>query len=260
MSRSRNYIVWKMSKKSSLLEMLEGIPMIKCLISGNHLVYGLYSSVWLIRNRYNILIDTSAFSCREKLLHALAEHDLTPAKIDGVVYTHLHMDHCWNQDLFPGTPVFVSEFERESMKGFLTRITENPGSFGDEMRQALGFQDIPSMLMNHLSRFFYQDRIPEHILSGRSLKNEDLAELGLIPFPTPGHTAGHTSFIYETEGTSYCFSGDALMNRESYRNPRLNMLFNEDLARYYESKKILEERNGWFCPGHGDEFPALEGL
>ncbi|HEX3045775.1 MAG TPA: MBL fold metallo-hydrolase [Bacillota bacterium] len=231
--------------------------MIKRLISGNPLIYGLCSSVWLIQNRYNIIIDSGSRICRDQLSEALRKNGVTPEMIDGVVYTHLHMDHCWNHVLFPDVPVFVSGLERQRMEGFLAKISNHPGHFADEMRQYLGFpDDLPSFLLNNMTKFFFHDQIPQLILSGRVLQEADLRAMGLAPVPTPGHTAGHIAFVYEKEDNRYCFSGDALMNHESYRNPEQNMIFNEDWAQYFASKKILEAKVGWFCPGHGQEFSS----
>jgi glyoxylase-like metal-dependent hydrolase (beta-lactamase superfamily II) len=59
------------------------------------------SSVTLIQSEgRNIIVDTSIPSDKNKILAGLVEHDLSPVDIDLVINTHLHMDHCGNNNLF----------------------------------------------------------------------------------------------------------------------------------------------------------------
>lgn len=65
----------------------------------------IYSSVTLLKatakGEKNILVDTSNYHVKDKLIAALRKEGLTPAKIDYVVNTHAHFDHISNNYLFP---------------------------------------------------------------------------------------------------------------------------------------------------------------
>lgn len=65
----------------------------------------IYSSVTLIKatekGEKNIVIDTSNYHVKTKLISALKKEGLTPAKIDYVINTHAHFDHISNNYLFP---------------------------------------------------------------------------------------------------------------------------------------------------------------
>ncbi|XP_076752573.1 metallo-beta-lactamase domain-containing protein 1 [Xylocopa sonorina] len=57
-------------------------------------------SCTLIKASKNIIVDTMTAWDREKIIQALAEHNVTPDKIDYVVCTHSHADHIGNNNLF----------------------------------------------------------------------------------------------------------------------------------------------------------------
>jgi N-acyl homoserine lactone hydrolase len=60
-----------------------------------------HSSSSLIRSdTWNIVVDTSSLEYRDRVLAALGRMGLDPADVDIVVNTHLHHDHCSNNDLF----------------------------------------------------------------------------------------------------------------------------------------------------------------
>ena len=47
------------------------------------------------------------------VLAELRKHGLEPDDITCVINTHLHWDHCWNNDLFPGKKIYVQKREME---------------------------------------------------------------------------------------------------------------------------------------------------
>ncbi|XP_029162513.1 metallo-beta-lactamase domain-containing protein 1 isoform X1 [Nylanderia fulva] len=54
----------------------------------------------LIKSTKLIIVDTMTAWDREKIIAALAKHDITPQNIDYVVCTHSHPDHIGNNNLF----------------------------------------------------------------------------------------------------------------------------------------------------------------
>ncbi|CAK9816595.1 Metallo-beta-lactamase domain-containing protein 1 [Anthophora plagiata] len=54
----------------------------------------------LIKASKNIIVDTMTAWDRQKIIQALAGHNITPDEIDYVVCTHSHADHIGNNNLF----------------------------------------------------------------------------------------------------------------------------------------------------------------
>jgi glyoxylase-like metal-dependent hydrolase (beta-lactamase superfamily II) len=102
---------------------------------------------------------------RSRLLEALARHGIEPSSLSGIVNSHLHFDHCGNNGLFPGIPIFVQHAEYEAASA--ARYT------------------VPSWL--HFEGADYRIVRGHHGLSPHT-------EL----IPTPGHTPGHQSVLVET--------------------------------------------------------------
>lgn len=73
------------------------------LIRDNYgLILDARSTVTLIKcEDMNIIVDTSIPTDKNEILAGLVEHGLAPVDIDLVINTHLHLDHCGNNDLFP---------------------------------------------------------------------------------------------------------------------------------------------------------------
>jgi glyoxylase-like metal-dependent hydrolase (beta-lactamase superfamily II) len=88
------------------------------------------------------------------------------SSLHGVVNPHLHFDHCGNNRLFPGTPIFVQRAEYEAASA--------------------PHYTVPSWL--HFERADYRLVGGSHRLSG----NVEI-------IATPGHTPGHQSVLIRTE-------------------------------------------------------------
>jgi N-acyl homoserine lactone hydrolase len=102
---------------------------------------------------------------RRDLLAALAEHEIEPTSLSALVCSHLHFDHCGNNCLFPGKPIYVqrAEFEDAANKGYTAAEWVN--------------------------------------FSGANYKVvEGAARIGssIELLPTPGHTRGHQSVVVAT--------------------------------------------------------------
>jgi N-acyl homoserine lactone hydrolase len=59
-----------------------------------------------------ILVDTGSVTELDGLGSALREASLRPDRIDAVLNTHLHMDHCGGNDLFTGAVFMAHALER----------------------------------------------------------------------------------------------------------------------------------------------------
>ncbi|MGH7288216.1 MAG: N-acyl homoserine lactonase family protein [Myxococcota bacterium] len=114
----------------------------------------------------NGLIDHLYKPSRVDLLAALSGVGVSLEQVSAIVNSHLHFDHCGNNRLFPGVPIFVqaAEFEAAREPHYTVRDwVEFPGSRYELVR---GRRSIFS-----------------HI------------EL----FPTPGHSPGHQSVVVRSD-------------------------------------------------------------
>lgn len=58
-----------------------------------------------------VVVDTGAYAGIDELVAALAGADISPEEVDVVVNTHLHMDHCGGNDVFPNARRYAHRLE-----------------------------------------------------------------------------------------------------------------------------------------------------
>lgn len=110
----------------------------------------------------SVLIERLYQPRRIELSAALAEAGASLSEITAVVNSHLHFDHCGNNRLFPGVPIFVQEAELEAAR--------RPHYTVPDWVFFPGTNYVPVRGTHPLS---------EH----------------LEIVPTPGHTPGHQSLV-----------------------------------------------------------------
>jgi len=103
-----------------------------------------------------------------------------------VANCHLHIDHSGNNFRFPGVPIFVQKVERESA--------------GTTLDYSLPDKTIA----------FPGARL--EVLDG---EEAEIAP-GVRVIPTPGHTAGHQSFIVDTQEGRIVIAGQAFQDAAMY--------------------------------------------
>lgn len=70
------------------------------------------SSTLILSRGWNIVVDTSTLEHRDAIVHGLRRLEIDPRDIDIVFNTHLHQDHCRNNDLFPNATLMAHAAER----------------------------------------------------------------------------------------------------------------------------------------------------
>jgi glyoxylase-like metal-dependent hydrolase (beta-lactamase superfamily II) len=113
----------------------------------------------------SVLIERLYKPHRTNLLGALSELGLAPSALSAIVNSHLHFDHCGNNRLFPGIPIFVQQAEYEAA--------------------STPHYTVPGWV--HFENAEYRKVSGRHRLS---------RHVELIP--TAGHTPGHQSVLVET--------------------------------------------------------------
>lgn len=172
--------------------------------------------------RHLVLFDTG-MGDRSKALgpnngHLLANLRLAgidPASIDVVAITHAHIDHCWAlvdaQDRlnFPNARVAISMADYE-------------------------FWTQESLLNDPAARdFVLYTRTNLLPVRDRLLPVRDGAEVvpGITAMATTGHTAGHHSYVIESEGRRLINMGDVLHHHVLLlRHPEWHNIFDSDRA------------------------------
>lgn len=75
------------------------------------IVHDARSTVTLIKNEKNIIVDTGAVGEHKGIINGLKKERLRPQDIDIVINTHLHPDHCGNNNLFINAQFIAHEVE-----------------------------------------------------------------------------------------------------------------------------------------------------
>ena len=198
---------------------------VKVIIEGKHEhrgeKKGISSSVILIKSDKNVLVDTSSFLDKDKLISGLKDEGLAPEDIDVVVVTHLHLDHVVNIGLFMNARIYLK-----------FRHGEYPGQFHTPMEGCVQRTDIKD--------------------------NVEVAE-NVKLLITPGHTMDGISVLVETEEGKIVICGDAIANEEwvNLEKQPSDMLVS-DIDSFNKSRGKILKIADYVIPGHGKMFKVLK--
>jgi glyoxylase-like metal-dependent hydrolase (beta-lactamase superfamily II) len=120
---------------------------------------------------------------RRPLAHALRDVGLGPEDVAAVVNTHLHFDHCGENALFPGVPIYVQRREYQAAQEPLYTVPEYVNAPGLAYQQVDGEREIAN---------------------------------GVRLIPTPGHTPGHQAVLVEGRGKRAVIAGQAVYTASEY--------------------------------------------
>jgi glyoxylase-like metal-dependent hydrolase (beta-lactamase superfamily II) len=164
----------------------------------------------------------------QSLENALKRIGVECGEIDLVVVTHLHWDHCGENDLFPKAKIFIQRQELESAK------SPFPITAGGYIRKMV-------------------EEIDYTAISG----DRRIAE-GVKIISMPGHTYGFQGVLVESENRRMFIAGDAISFFKNLdQDPPLISGFYVDLKSYYRSLQKMAELNAdLILPGH--DFRVFE--
>jgi len=156
--------------------------------------------VFLLRNEeHNILVDTGLdenelFVPKEfeeetglvakSLVEGLADYGLQPEDIDIVINTHLHDDHCGNNNLFPNAKFYVHRLEIEFCKN-------------------------PHPLDHRYDEYFIEG------IEFNELEGDTEIVPGVEALYSPGHSIGVMSVVVDTEEGKVAITGFCC-NKENF--------------------------------------------
>lgn len=228
------------------------------LLTGLSSYLGMSSTSCLIcKDDLKIIIDTGAKDRQALLLKNIEKRNIKPEEIDIVLNTHIHLDHCWNNHLFPYATYYCSEKEYRMLLEIVELINSNNAKIDEIIKYYLFLMpnETPEFLKKLVIDFLYKDKIFEKMLETSRISESLLDKEGIQIVKTPGHTGGHVSFIYEDEeeDQKYVFLGDSIINGDHFGRKQ-RILFTKDINQYYMSKDKIEQQEGVFIPGHGQQF------
>ena len=165
--------------------------------------------------------------------NALEREGLKPTDIDAVIWTHLHWDHCYNGEKFPGVPFYVQEAE--------VTYALNPLPMHGNVYEAPCAGMTPPWLV-------VSDRL--HIIKG----DYTLVD-GIELLFTPGHTPGGQCVAVNTEDGIYLIAGDTVMQYENWNgNGALKHIYSTahvNLLDFEDSYQRIEKLDPkMILPGH----------
>jgi glyoxylase-like metal-dependent hydrolase (beta-lactamase superfamily II) len=164
-------------------------------------------------------------SSDQRLARQLELHEVGPADVDAVIYTHLHWDHAYNAEVLPCAQFFVTRRELDFAK--------DPCPIQDWMYDAPKAGGTPPYMEID---FTFTD-------FDRELRP------GIRAIPTPGHSPGHQSLAVQTSAGTAIVAGDLVPLQENWQRRIPNgMLHN--LEEHFASFARLEAVGGVVIASH----------
>ncbi|MBW2964548.1 MBL fold metallo-hydrolase [Candidatus Woesearchaeota archaeon] len=171
------------------------------------------SNVYLIDGKKKVIIDAGNRTDRQHLLMFMGKA-VDFAKVDAVIFTHLHYDHCGNFDMFPNAEFYASAEE----------ISDYNRS-GEET---------------------VLDPVVADMLSKVRLKPLPAELYGLKVLATPGHTRGSICLWYEAEKA--LFTGDTIFGNKMQGRVDLPTSAPREMKKSIMG--LIDVPYKILCPGH----------
>jgi glyoxylase-like metal-dependent hydrolase (beta-lactamase superfamily II) len=137
-----------------------------------------------------------------RLLAELARAGVSPAEVDLVVHTHLHVDHVGWDGSFPNARYVVA---------------------ADDWSYFMSEESLEA-------RPHLRDRVEPLRDAGSVVLVDDELEVasGVRIVPTPGHTPGHASVFIESQGSELVVLGDVVVHEVQLGDPDLVYVSDHD--------------------------------
>jgi glyoxylase-like metal-dependent hydrolase (beta-lactamase superfamily II) len=165
----------------------------------------------------------------------LRSRGVDPGDVGLVLMTHMHLDHASGMSRFPDATFYMSERE---WNAFTSRGAVLGGYVGSHVPDGAAVRTLD----------FDGPQAGTHATFGRAL---DLFGDGSVrAVYTPGHTAGHVSYVLRTHGGEVLVAGDAVYTRHTLETGHLPTVM-ADKERFQASlDQIRRYDGGLVIPGH----------
>lgn len=172
-----------------------------------------------------------------------------PEEIDTILLTHLHPDHAGGlltasgQPAFPNAQVFVPKADADYWLSLKAQADAPPD------KQAL-FK---------MSR----DAVAPYRAAGRltTFTPGQLLRDGVSAVPAPGHTPGHTAYLFSSDRQSLLVWGDIIHNAAvQFPHPEVSIEFDWDQPGAVATRRTLLSQaasRGWWVAGAHLPFPGM---
>lgn len=167
-----------------------------------------------------------------QILNALKKHGVTPDNLTCLVNTHLHWDHCWSNDKFPGKDIYLQRRELE--------FAMNP---------------IPMQYP-----YYESEAVGLEPPFKRTMGQYKLVDGDVNLFPgidlvfIPGHTPGFQGVLVETAGGKYLIASDCLGTFKNWEGDathrHIPSAIHVDLNECYATYAKIEGICDHILPGH----------
>lgn len=166
-----------------------------------------------------VMFDTGLLSMKPapnlpsgRIMQSLAEAGIKPEEIDAIVLTHPHIDHAGGimsadgkTRNFPNAQIYTTEADFNFWQNEKLIGTRAESSYRTFAKNVLPNKDRLVMVKDG------QEILP-----------------GIQAISSPGHTAGHTSYMITSAGKSLCFTGDIAHHTILLRKPKMAVIFDTD--------------------------------
>lgn len=223
----------------------------------------LRSNAVLVRNQgFIALVDCGSFNDRELIINTLFKNGVSPSKVELLILTHLHYDHCENIDLFPKAAIVVNQKEIEFLEKLLIADCEN------EIKELLfkSYNDMQTYYLRNISKHILNNRKDyesllkydkKRLIKVEDPENKDFGNLIKI-IDTPGHSVGHISVEIKTQKPTI-IAGDAVISLDSWRKrKRQKPHICWSMEQYQASLEKIESYDATVIPGHGLPFDLIK--
>ena len=178
-------------------------------------------------------------------LTALHAAGVSPAEVDVVLCTHLHVDHVgWNTRLVDGrwVPTFPNARYLFGRVEYAHWEAQNRAAQGDDARDRVFEESVLPVVAAGQADFVESDAAIDEYLR---------------LMPTPGHTPGHHAMLLRHSGDEALFTGDVLHSPLQLAHPELSPIFDADQVQAADTRRrVLElmcDRRMLCCTAH---FPS----
>lgn len=211
-------------------------------------------TMWLVQgDGKNIIVDTGlgdndwcikyhhpTFQNEDtKPVNALKNVGLTVDDIDFVINTHLHWDHCFNNDIFKGKKMYVQKRELEFAKN------PTPTQYMYYESEQIGMTPT------------FMKTVDDFICVDGDVNLCDGIDLILIP----SHTPGSQGVLVSTTDGKYLIAGDAIGSYENWfgvqdyfqgtlANKHIPPAIHVCIQDCYDSYEKIEKLADYVLPGH----------